>query len=263
MAATRRLSSLERALGVRLVHRSTRALALTPEGDAFLPHAAALLEAQEAAYESVRGDGAAATGLLRVTTSIAFGRRVAAPVLARFLDSNPAARVELVMTDDIVDIVPAGIDLAIRIANLADSSLVARRLARNPRLLLASEAYLGRHGQPRTLADLAGHECIATTGTRHWTFATGGGAVRVPAGGRFSSNSIEGLLQACVGGVGIANLSAWCVQEEVMTGAVRRIELADAEPEELDVWAVYPTSLLVPPKVRLFVDALAAELRAW
>ncbi len=262
MAATRQLSALEQDVGVRLVHRTTRAIALTAEGQAFLPHAQALLDERTAAYASVRPVTEGAFGLLRLTASVAFSRKVMVPMIADFMSANPAVKVDLTMTDDLVDLVNEGLDLAIRIANLTDSSLVARRLAGNPRLLLASPDYLDRHGAPHTLADLEAHDCLPISRTARWAFRASGRPVAAKIGGRFSANSIEGLLQACVAGLGIANLSAWFARDEIATGRLKVIELSDAVPESLDVWAVYPSSRMVPAKVRLFIDALAARLAA-
>lgn len=262
MAATRQLSALEQDVGVRLVHRTTRAIALTAEGQAFLPHAQALLDERSAAYASVRPVTEGAFGLLRLTASVAFSRKVMVPMIADFMSANPAVKVDLTMTDDLVDLVNEGLDLAIRIANLTDSSLVARRLAGNPRLLLASPDYLERHGAPRTLADLEAHDCLPISRTARWAFRASGQPLSAKIGGRFSANSIEGLLQACVAGLGIANLSAWFVRDEIAAGRLKVIELVDAVPEHLDVWAVYPSSRMVPVKVRLFIDALAARLAA-
>lgn len=263
MSATRRLSALEKDLGVRLVHRTTRALALTAEGQSFLPHARALLAEKVAAYESVRPAADSACGLLRITASVAFGRKVVAPIVVGFMQDNPAIKVDLLLTDNLVDIVTEGLDMAVRIANLADSSLVARRLAASPRVLLASPEYLKRSGTPRTLSDLLKHECLSISKTTYWSFTTADGVIRAKVDGRFSANSIEGLLQACVGGLGIANLSSWFVKDAIEDGSLIEIPLADAEPEELAIWAVYPTNLMMPAKVRLFVDALAQQLRGW
>lgn len=261
MAATRQLSALEKEVGARLVHRTTRALALTPEGLSFLPHARALLEERASAYASVRPVTEGGFGLLRLTSSAAFGRKVIAPMIPDFMRANPALKVDLMMTDALVDLVTGGLDLAIRIAKLNDSSLVARRLADNPRVLLASPDYLEQYGAPSTLGDLSRHECLATSGTTHWSFKTPEHLITARIEGRFSANSIEGLLQACMGGLGIANLSLWFVRDEIADGRVKVIELQDAVPEPLDVWAVYPTSRMIPSKVRLFIDALAARLR--
>jgi DNA-binding transcriptional LysR family regulator len=262
MSATRLLSALEKELGVRLVHRTTRAVALTAEGQAFLPHAKALLDMYAAAHASVRPASEGASGLLRLSTSIAFGRKVVAPFLVTFMRDNPAVKVDLLMSDTLVDIIHEGLDLAIRIADLADSSsLTARRLAPNPRALLASAEYLERNGTPTTLDDLREHDCLTISHTTHWSFKTAEGLSRTKVNGRFSANSIEGLLQACIGGLGIANLSAWFVQDELRSGLLKNVVLVDGAPEQLGVWAVYPTSRMVPAKVRLFIDALGSHLR--
>lgn len=262
MSATRLLSALEKELGVRLVHRTTRAVALTAEGQVFLPHAKALLEMRAAAHASVRPASRGASGLLRLSTSIAFGRKIVAPFLVTFMRDNPAVKVDLLMTDTLVDVIQEGLDLAVRIADLTDSSsLTARRLAANPRALLASAEYLERNGTPRTLDDLRKHDCLTISHTTHWSFKTVGGLSRTKVSGRFSANSIEGLLQACIGGLGIANLSAWFVQDELRSGLLKNVDLVDGAPEQLGVWAVYPTSRMVPAKVRLFIDALGSHLR--
>ncbi len=260
MAATRLLAGLEKELGARLVQRTTRALSLTEEGLAFLPHAQALLEEQAAALASLKGREGRAAGLLRVTASLAFGRQVVAPLMVDFMRAHPAVAVDLRLSDSLVDIVAEGFDLAIRIAQLEDSTLVARRLADNPRRLVAAPAYLAQAGRPARLAELERHECLTVSGAPHWSFRTGAGTRRLTAAGRFSANSIDALHEACRGGLGIANLSAWDVREDVARGALVALALADAEPEPLAIWAVYPTRRLVPARVRLFIEALAARL---
>lgn len=262
MAASRALAGLEQELGVRLVHRTTRALALTDDGQVFLPHAQALLEEKDAALASVRPSSDGASGLLRLSCSAAFGRKIANPALVDFMAANPQVRVDLMVVDTVIDMVAEGVDLAIRIATLPDSNLVARRLADNPCLLVAAPAYLERHGQPRTLADLRHHQCLTTPTRSHWIFDSEGRKARVKADGRYTASSIEAIHQACVGGLGIADLSAWNVREEIARGLLEPITLADAEPEPLAIWAVYPTRRLVPPKVRLFIEALSATLKA-
>lgn len=260
MAASRRLAALEAELGVRLVHRTTRAFALTAEGEAFLPHAQAMHEEAANARAAVRPSAAGASGLLRVTASVPFGRKVVTPMMPGFLRANPEVRVDLLLSDSIVDIVAAGIDVAIRIAPLRDNTLIARKLSDNPRALHAAPAYLAERGAPGGLADLSGHECLVTTGTTHWDFRTAGRAVRQRVSGRFTASSVEALHQACLDGLGIANLSGWYTREEVAEGRLVPLPLADAEPEPLAIWAVSPSRRFVPPKVRLFVAALEAHL---
>lgn len=261
MTASRRLAALETELGVRLVQRTTRALSPTAEGEAFLPHAQAMLDEQASALAALRPAGAGVSGQLRVTASAAFGRKVVAPMIARFMAANPDLGVDLLLTDDQVDIVAQGIDVAVRIAKLRDNHLVARRLADNPRRLCAAPAYIARHGKPRVLADLVDHACLLGTGGSHWVFVRNGKTVRQKVGGRFTASSIEALHQACIGGLGIANLSGWNVEDDLRAGVIEPIRLEDAEPEPLAIWAVYPTARLVPAKVRAFVGALEQELR--
>jgi DNA-binding transcriptional LysR family regulator len=261
MLASRRLAELEQELGVRLVHRTTRSLALTVEGEAFLPHARALLEEEAAARAAVRPVSAGVTGLLRITASVPFGRKVVAPLVPAVLREHPGLQIDLLLSDGILDIVAQGIDLAIRIAVLRDNALIARRLADSPRGLYAAPSYIAGHGAPASLADLARHRCLVLTGTSHWSFMADGKPVRQRISGPFTSSSIEALHQACLGGLGIANLSAWDVAEEVAAGALVPIPLAAGEPEPLAIWAVYPTTRLVPPKVRVFIAALEAHLR--
>lgn len=262
MAASRRLAALEGELGLRLLHRSTRALALTPEGESFLPHARAMLEEEYLARAALRQPDAGASGLLRVTSSLPFGRRMLVPLLSRFLHDNPEVRVELLMTDDIVDIVGQGVDLAIRIANLRDSSLTARRLADSPRGLYASPDYLAAHGMPRTSSDLSGHECLAITGTSHWDLRDASGRpLRERVAGRFSASSIEGVHAACRDGLGIAVLSYWLVADDLEKGRLCEIRLENAVLEPFAIWALRPGSRLVPAKVRLFTAALETHLR--
>ncbi|MCM5551695.1 LysR family transcriptional regulator [Pleomorphomonas sp. NRK KF1] len=260
MAASRRLAALEAELGVRLVHRTTRALALTAEGEAFLPYAEAMIEDAANARAALRPSASGVAGLLRLTASEPFGRKVIGEMLPAFLAANPDLRVDLLLTDDLVDIVAAGMDVAIRIAPLRDSSLVARRLADSPRRLYASPEYLAFAGMPRRLADLEKHQCLVLSGATHWAFAVGDRTRRLRVAGRYSSNSIEALHEACQRGVGITLLAEWNAADDVAAGRLVALPLEDGEPEGLAIWAVYPTARLVPPKARLFVEALKSHL---
>lgn len=260
MAAGRSLAGLERELGVRLMQRTTRSLSLTAEGQAFLPHAQALLDEEAAAIASVRRDAEGATGLLRVTTSSAFGRKVVAPFAAAFMADNPRVRIDLLMTDRVVDIVGEGVDVAIRIAHLRDSELVARRLADSPRGFYAAPDYVARKGAPAASRDLERHECLAFSGQTHWPLIASDGAASVRVDGRFTCNSVEGLHQACLDGLGIALLSEWVVREDLAAGRLVPLDLRDATADPLAIWAVYPTRRMLPSKVSLFVDALHRKL---
>lgn len=261
MAATRRLATLEANLGVRLIQRTTRSVSLTAEGESFLPYAMAMVEAEEAGRAALSPSRHGATGLLRVTAPAAFGRKVVTPLIPPLLLEHPGLRIDLQLTDSVVDIVHSGIDVAIRIAPLRDSSMIARRLAMNPRVLCAAPAYLARCGAPRVVADLAEHECLALSGVTHWPFAIAGKERLVRVAGRFTASTIEGVRVACIGGAGLALLSEWDVQGDLQSGALVIVRLDDASPQELAISAVYPTSRQVLPKLRVFVDRLQAALR--
>ena len=196
-----------------------------------------------------------------MTAPDAFGRKIVAPLIPALLDANPALRIDLQLTDAVVDIVGGGLDVALRIAALQDSSLIARRLADNVRLLCAAPSYLARAGRPQTLADLEQHQCLVLTGTTHWPFNAGGRRREVRVSGRFSSGSIEAVHAACCHGAGLALLSSWDVDRDLNTGILESLDLVDCHPQELAIWAVYPTALMVPQKVRRFVDAVDKCLR--
>lgn len=260
MVATRRLASLETALGVRLMHRTTRSLSLTAEGQTFLPFALALVENEEEARARLRTEGKGAAGLLRVSVPVAFGLKLVAPLIPTLLAENQDLRISLELNDGLPDLVSAGIDLAIRIARLKDSSLVAQRLATNPRTLVAAPSYLGQQGVPMRIEDLMQHECLPMSGVTHWTFLTAGVETHVRLNSRFSSSSIEGCHATCLAGGGIALLSDWNVNDDLKAGRLVRIEIPDVEPETTAIWAVYPTTKLVLPKVRAFIASLRTAL---
>lgn len=260
MAASRRLAALERDCGARLLHRTTRSVALTAEGEALLPYAQAMLEAEEAARAALSPGQLCATGLLRATAPAAFGRKVVVPLMPELLAAQPGLRIDLQLTDAVVDIVGEGFDVAIRIAPLRDSGLIARRLAPNPRLLCASPAYLAARGTPAVLADLADHDCVRLTGVTHWPFRSGATSRNVRIEGRFTSSSIEGVHEACRRGLGLALLSYWDVKDELAAGRLASVALGDAEPQDLSIWALYPTARYAPPKLRVFLAALERGL---
>lgn len=261
MAASRRLAALEDELGARLVHRTTRSLALTAEGEAFLPHARALLESGANALAAVRPVGAGVSGTLRITASGPFGRKIVAPMIPAFLADHPEMRIDLMLSDEIVDIVARGIDLAIRIGVLRDSTLIGRRIADNPRGLYASPEYLTRRGTPTLAAELADHECLTLSGTTHWDLEREGRVHRQRVGGRFTASGVEALHEACMRGAGIARLSGWNVSGDLESGRLVELSLRDAALPAQWISAVYPTATLVPRKVHVFIAALEAILR--
>lgn len=262
MIATRRLAALETALGVRLLHRTTRSLSLTPEGESFLPFAQALVDNETAAMALLHSGTASAAGLLRISVPISFGLKFIMPMVPQLLEDNPELRIAVDMTDGLPDLVATGTDLAIRIAPLRDSSLIAQKLADNPRVVVASRDYLQRRGMPSSIDDLADHDCLSLAGATHWTFRHQNIDRHARLNTRFSSSSIAGCYAACLAGGGIAMLSTWYAIDEIKAGRLVPIDFRDGHPETINIWAVYPTTRLVLPKVRVFIAALRTALAA-
>ncbi|MRS20493.1 LysR family transcriptional regulator [Enterobacteriaceae bacterium RIT692] len=256
MTVSRRLASLEEDLGVRLLHRTTRAIALTDEGEEFLPYAKTLIETEQSARNLFSPDKQGATGQLRITAPSGFGRRTIIPLLPALMAENPELKIDFQLSDNVTDIVGLGYDVAIRIAPLRDSRLVAQRLADNPRVLCASPDYLARFGTPQLLADLHQHNCLRLSGVPQWSFMVDDHISSVSVEGRFSGSNVEGVRTLCVAGSGIAQLSAWDVQQELAAGELIEIALRDAQPQLLGVWALFPTARHLPTRVTVFLNAL-------
>lgn len=259
--ASQRLRRLERALGVRLLHRTTRRLHPTAEGARLAERGRALLDEAEALTEELGGP--AVRGVLRVTMPTAFGRLHVAPLFPAFLAAHPQLRIEAHFSDRYEDLVASGFDLALRVGELRDSALVARPLARNRRVLCAAPAYLERHGVPKRPQDLARHNCLVLTnpGERQdiWRFRDGAGEVAVRVRGNLESNLGEVLREAAVAGLGIGLHSTWHVYGELRTG--RLVPLLPRHPAAGTVIsAVMPDRRLVPARVRAFVAFLEQRI---
>ncbi|MDB6141352.1 MAG: LysR family transcriptional regulator [Pseudomonas sp.] len=261
MTVSRRLASLEQELGVRLIQRTTRSASLTAEGEVLLPYARTMLEADEAARATLKANVGTASGLLRVTAPTVFGQAVIMPLIPTLLADNPALQIDLTLSDRIVDIVGLGIDVAIRIATLRDSALVARTLAPNPRVICASPDYLARHGAPTHLEDLKNHPCIGLHGMPYWPFVHQGRDVAIRAEASFSANSVEAVRTASKLGLGLAMLTYWDIRNELGDGTLVLVELEDGVPEQLSIAAVLPTRQHVPNRVRIFLEQLEGALK--
>jgi DNA-binding transcriptional LysR family regulator len=262
--ASQRLQRLERRLGVRLLQRTTRRLHPTPEGRLLAEHGRVLVEDLDALTTGLREGATGVSGTLRVTMSAGFGREYVSPLLPEFLARYPKLRLYAHLSDELVDVVGAGFDLAIRIGKLDDSSLVARPLASNRRLLCAAPAYLDRHGRPRTPADLARHECLLLTGRNGvqdvWRLIDRRGRERATrVQGRFETTLGELIRDAVLAGQGIALHSLWHVHKELADGRLEVVLPRYTLPES-SIWAVMPQRRLVPPRVRAFTDFLIEKL---
>lgn len=253
---SKRIRRLEDRLGVRLLQRTTRQLSLTEAGQGFYERVVAILGSIEEAESWVSRGAGQARGTLRVSAPTSFGRMHIAPHLKPFLDANPMVNVELILSDAFVDIIGEGFDLAVRIADLRDSSLVAKRLAPNHRVLCAAPAYLDAHGVPQTLEELERHTLIAHNADQ-WRLEGPEGPVSVRVTGPLRTNSSEVVREALLAGLGIALRSTWDVGPELKSGALIRVLPAYSVGRRVAVYAVYPSRRHMEQKVRTFVDYLA------
>lgn len=261
--ASQRLKRLERELGVRLLHRTTRRLHPTPEGVALAERGRVLVEDLESLGAGLREAATEIAGTLRVTLSASFGRQHVSPLLPKFLARHPKLRLSVHLSDQVVDLVSEGFDLAIRIGAMEDSQLVARRIAANRRVLCASPDYLRRRGQLKVPRDLQDHECLLLFGSSGrqdvWRLHDAQGKeMPVRVQGRFESNLGELLRDASVAGEGIAIHSLWHVADDLRTGRLQ-VVLPDFPLATTAISAVMPQRRLVPPRVRAFVDFLVEE----
>lgn len=252
------ISKLEDGLGVRLVHRTTRKVSLTEEGVAFLPHAEEVLASIEAARASVGAGEASPQGTLRVTAPASFGRMHLMPAMTEFMTRFPELHVDLRLTDAVVDLVEGGFDVAIRNGTLKDSTLIARKLATDRRILCASPRYIEAHGEPRTPQELKDHQCVHLAGLENWTFDTPDGPVSIKPGGRFRTDNGDALREACVDGMGIAISATWSTYRHLQEGTLVQVMKETPLATDAALWAVYPSSRLVAPKVKVFIDYFVA-----
>lgn len=260
-AVTRTLNALEARVGVRLVERTTRRIAVTEAGRRLADEARRVLAAYEAAV--AREEAGPLRGALRISAPLVFGGRHIAPILNRFLDAHPQVTGELVLNDRSLDLVDEGLDVAVRIAVLADSALVARRVGEVRRVVVAAPEYLARRGMPRRPEDLADHDIVyASTqpGPTEWRFEGADGTLAVRLRPRLMVNAIEPAVAAALAGRGITRVLSYQAADEIADGRLVRL-LPDREPAPIPVQLVTPSARLTPARVRAFLDFLAAELQ--
>ena len=252
---SRRLDALEARLGVKLLLRTTRRVTLTFEGSAYLEDCQRILRELGDAEASVSLGGVKARGHLRVSAPAGFGRRHVAPLIMQFLDAHPEVTVNLDLSDRLVDLVNEGVDCAIRVGELTDSSLVSIRLAENRRAVVASPAYLEKHGTPHALADLANHHCLSLGQQRGWLFRVGDETVSIKVNGQFECNDGAVLHEWALAGRALAWRSLWEVGEDLQSGALVPVLDEFAAPPT-GIYAVFPQRNYLPLRVRLLIDHL-------
>ena len=258
-AISKLVTRLEDRLGVRLLNRTTRKIALTPEGEAYFQRSQRILADIQDAESEVARFRAQPKGLLRINVGSAFGMHQLTPALPEFLAANPEVRIELTIIDRVVDLIEEGADLGIRLGTLPDSSLVARKICDVERVVCASPAYLRKHGVPKRPDDLARHNCLSISHTpslRRWPFASGEGVRHVEVAGNVSANTAESLLQLSLLGLGIIRLSDAIVGEGIREGRLVALlrDVHHAEPVPLH--AVYPQGRHRSPRVAAMIDFL-------
>lgn len=264
---SKRIQLLESALDAPLLFRSTRRVAMTEAGERLYRRAQQLLDDADQLIDDVSGVKRAPRGMLRISSSFGFGRRVVAPVLARFIETHPQLNVRLDLFDRIVDVAAEGYDLDIRVGNDIAPHLIARRLATNHRILCASPGYLRARGRPESIEALQTHECLCIKERDHpfgvWRFAVNGAEVRVKVSGALASNDGEAAVQWALAGRGIMLRSIWNVRSYLDDG--RLIQVLPEVTQPADIFAVYPARLATSARVKACVEFLESEFErgAW
>ena len=260
---SRGLTELERGLGVRLFTRTTRSLALTDEGETYRQHCLRILADIDEAESALAQIRATPMGRVTVSAPLLFGRLHVAPLLPAFLARYPDVSVDLLLVDRVVNLIDEGIDVAVRIAPLADSTLIARRLGQVRRVVCASPAYLKHYGTPRKPADLRAHNCLLNVGSNagDWRFQAGAKEARLRVSGNFVSNSSDALIEAACQGVGLVWVLSY--QVEAMLATKQLVEvLGKFAVRATPINAVMSPGRMTLPKVRGLVDYLAQSLDA-
>lgn len=261
-AVSKTISQLEEMLGARLVLRSTRQVSLTEDGRRFLEAARNAVEAADAAEALITGRSSMPSGRIKVAASVAFARLHIVPRLGRFFARYPELDVELIVSDRFIDLVEEGIDVAIRIGELKDPGLVARRVGLMSRVTVARPDYWHRAGRPAHPSDLKDHDCLIYTGlaSSTWDYTGPEGPISVKTAGRFRASSSDAMREAVLEGLGVGLTPYWFWKNELRDGLIEQV-LQTFEPTRRPIQAVFPERRLVAPRVRAFVDFLVQEFR--
>ncbi|MGH1418771.1 MAG: LysR family transcriptional regulator [Hyphomicrobiaceae bacterium] len=256
---SKRISLLEDRLGARLFQRTTRQLTLTETGEGYFKRVVDILSLVEEAEDFVSRRNTSPRGQLKVTAPTSFSRLHIAPYLPEFLETYPDIDLDFQLTDNLTDIIRDGFDLAIRIAELQDSSLVARKLAPDERVLCAAPSYLKREGRPKTLEDLEHHNCLSAGAQDVWQLEGPNGSESFRAKGNIDSNSAEFIRQALVSGLGIGFRPTWDISEKLASGELEVILPEYRSSPNIAIYAVYPCREFMPNKVNVFIEFLATR----
>lgn len=261
-AVSRRVSDLEDELGVRLLHRTTRRLSLTEAGERYVEHARSALREARAAEDAATELQRLPRGRLRINSPMSFGRLHVAPAIPSFLGRYPEIEIDMTMEDRVVDLVEGGYDLAIRVGTLADSSLVARKLAPSRNVVCATPAYLRKHPAPKTPDALVDHNCLLYayfSESNEWSFVRDAHRQTIRVSGRYRVNNSEALREAVLQGVGVARIPTFIVGPDIAEGRLVQL-LPDHPMPTQEIYAVWPERRHLPTKVRVFTDFLTESI---
>lgn len=257
---SRNIAELEATLAIKLLYRSTRSVSLTEEGKLYLQHCRHLVSSLEEANRTLANLSATPRGLIKLTAPVYYGETHIAPLLHQFLLQYPDTELEVHLTNDKLDLVQGGYDLAIRLGTLEDSSLIARKLTRRTQYIVASPQYLRQHGTPDQLSDLTRQQCLTGT-VGFWRLMQDGKLISYRPQGRLVCNSGVALRDAALQGLGLVQLPDYYVADYLANGSLHSVLDAFRQPDE-GIWALYPQNRHLSAKVRRLVDFLAEQLPA-
>ncbi|AAN53454.1 LysR family transcriptional regulator [Shewanella oneidensis MR-1] len=261
-AISKRISQLEQHLGIQLLQRTTRSLSLTDAGARYFEYIRPAVQLTQEGLDAISELQQTPRGNLRISVPMVFGRLYIAPLIAEFLKRYPDIQLQMQMDDKITDLIAGGFDLAIRIGELPDSSLIARKIAPCLSVICASPAYLTQHGLPMTPCELTQHNCLFYSYFQdgvEWSFHSPDGMQRVQPKGNYQVNNSDAINQACLDGLGIANLPRFIVEPDLQTGHLQAL-LTDYPLPEHGIYAVYPQRKYQPTKVTVLIEFLMAKL---
>ena len=261
-AVSKTVAQLEERLGVRLLVRSTRGLTPTEAGQNFYERAKRAIDEADEAEVAARGVSASLSGELRISAAVTFARLHVVPRLAAFLSEHPVLTLCVILDDEYIDLIQAGVDVALRMDLLQDSALTARKIGQSPRRVIGAPAYFEKHGEPKDPADLSAHEAIVYdvgSGGTVWTFRKGSMETSVTVNGRVHITAAEGVREAVFAGLGLAVASEWMFAPELERGLVRAV-LHDWTLLPTELWAIFPTGRRASAKARAFVAFIEEAL---
>lgn len=257
---SRRVSALEERLAVKLLNRTTRKVTLTEAGQVYFQQCRHLIEGLEHAELAVSQLQSSPTGLIKVTAPATYGERYLAPLLNEFIEQYPQLDLDLILTNQKLDLIESGIDIAIRLGRLEDSTLVAKRLTSRQLHICASPKYIDKYGEPHTLSELNNHQCLVGS-LQHWRFKDKNREKSIRVTGRIKCNSGYALYDAAKRGLGLVQLPGYYVQDAINSGELVEV-LKQYRNNREGIWALYPQNRNLSPKIRLLIEFLATKLGA-